>query len=94
MKKLLILILIGIAANQIYQKYNVPVITNADIEQLNKPVKLSNFKSHKQQYSCDGRQYCSEMHSCEEATFFIEHCPNTKMDGNHDGVPCERQWCN
>ncbi|MGP4796391.1 MULTISPECIES: excalibur calcium-binding domain-containing protein [unclassified Psychrobacter] len=19
---------------------------------------------------------------------------HTKMDGNHDGVPCEQQWCN
>ena len=44
-------------------------------------------------YQCDGREYCSQMTSCEEATFFINNCPNTKMDGNHDGVPCERQWC-
>ncbi|QOP42547.1 excalibur calcium-binding domain-containing protein [Sulfurimonas sediminis] len=33
------------------------------------------------------------MTSCEEATYFINNCPNTKMDGDHDGVPCERQWC-
>ena len=45
-------------------------------------------------YQCDGRKYCSQMNSCEEATFFINNCPNTKMDGDHDGVPCERQWCN
>lgn len=45
-------------------------------------------------YQCDGREYCSQMKSCEEATFFIKNCPNTKMDGNNDGVPCERQWCN
>ena len=44
-------------------------------------------------FSCDGRTYCSEMRSCEEATFFLRHCPNTKMDGDRDGVPCERQWC-
>jgi len=92
-KKLLFIILIGLAAKQIYQQYNVPAITNADIEALNSTEKLSDLKNH-QQYSCDGRQYCSEMHSCEEATYFIKHCPNTKMDGNHDGVPCERQWCN
>ena len=47
----------------------------------------------KQKYSCDGRIWCSQMHSCEEAIFFINNCPGTKMDGNHDGVPCERQWC-
>ena len=45
-------------------------------------------------YQCDGREYCSQMTSCEEAKWFINNCPNTKMDGNHDGVPCERQWCN
>jgi len=44
-------------------------------------------------FSCDGRQHCSEMRSCEEATFFIRNCPDTKMDGNNDGVPCESQWC-
>lgn len=44
-------------------------------------------------YSCDGRTHCSQMRSCEEATFFTENCPDTKMDGNHDGVPCETQWC-
>lgn len=44
-------------------------------------------------FACDGRQHCSQMTSCAEATYFIQHCPNTKMDGNHDGIPCEKQWC-
>ena len=44
-------------------------------------------------FKCDGRTHCSQMTSCAEATYFIEHCPNTKMDGNNDGVPCESQWC-
>ena len=43
----------------------------------------SNFK-------CDGRQYCSQMNSRAEAEFFVRNCPNTKMDGDHDGVPCEK----
>lgn len=45
------------------------------------------------QYVCDGRQYCSQMRSCAEAKFFLKNCPNTKMDGDHDGIPCEQQWC-
>lgn len=45
-------------------------------------------------YSCDGRTMCSQMTSCAEATFFIRSCPNTQMDGDGDGVPCESQWCN
>lgn len=44
-------------------------------------------------FTCDGRTYCSQMTSCEEATWFINHCPGTKMDGDNDGVPCESQWC-
>ncbi|WP_040642805.1 excalibur calcium-binding domain-containing protein [Psychrobacter aquaticus] len=45
-------------------------------------------------FACDGRQHCSQMTSCAEATYFSNNCPNTKMDGNNDGVPCEEQWCN
>ena len=44
-------------------------------------------------YTCDGRTHCSQMTSCEEATFFLKNCPGTQMDGNRDGVPCEQQWC-
>ena len=44
-------------------------------------------------FSCDGRTHCSQMTSCAEAEFFLSNCPNVEMDGNHDGEPCERQWC-
>ncbi len=43
-------------------------------------------------YKCDGRQHCSQMGSYEEAKFFLQNCPGTKMDGDHDGIPCERQF--
>lgn len=45
-------------------------------------------------FKCDGRTHCSQMTSCAEATYFLRHCPGTQMDGNNDGEPCERQWCN
>jgi len=44
-------------------------------------------------FTCDGRTYCSQMTSCEEAKLFLKYCPNTRLDGNHDGIPCEKQWC-
>ena len=44
-------------------------------------------------FKCDGRTHCSQMSSCAEATFFLQNCPGAKMDGNNDGVPCEKQWC-
>jgi hypothetical protein len=37
--------------------------------------------------------HCSQMTSCEEATWFLQNCPDTKMDGEGDGIPCENQWC-
>ena len=53
------------------------------------PMKLQNRTTMR----CDGRTHCSEMRSCEEAVFFLNNCPSTKMDGDLDGVPCEKQWC-
>lgn len=44
-------------------------------------------------FSCDDRTYCSQMRSCDEATFFLRNCPGTQMDGDGDGIPCESQWC-
>lgn len=42
-------------------------------------------------FVCDGRVHCSQMTSCAEARFFLQHCPNTKMDGDGDGLPCEQE---
>jgi cold shock CspA family protein len=47
-----------------------------------------------QPYACDGRTHCSEMTSCAEARHFLAYCPGVQMDGDHDGRPCEEQWCN
>lgn len=44
-------------------------------------------------FQCDGRKHCSQMTSCTEAKLFLKNCPGMEMDGNHDGVPCEQQWC-
>ena len=45
-------------------------------------------------FKCDGRNMCSQMTSCREATLFLQNCPGMKLDGNGDGVPCEQQFCN
>jgi len=44
-------------------------------------------------FSCDGRTYCSQMKSCNEAKYFLANCPGVKMDGDKNGIPCEQQWC-
>ncbi|MDF9387606.1 excalibur calcium-binding domain-containing protein [Vibrio sp. 1151_11] len=90
MKKIIILALVGLAGWQIYAKQSVPTITNADLELLNtvnETVDNSTFSDV--QFSCDGRQHCSQMTSRAEAVYFIQNCPNTKMDGDYDGIPCE-----
>lgn len=61
-------------------------VTRSELSSQKENSKAKNFK-------CDGRTYCSQMTSCEEATFFLGNCPDVKMDGNNDGVPCEKQWC-
>ncbi len=44
------------------------------------------------QFQCQGKVWCSQMSSYEEALFYIRNCPGTKMDGDGDGNPCERQF--
>jgi len=65
-----------------------PVVSNQNpTSQL-----TTNRAAPAQTFSCDGRQHCSQMRSYEEARFFIRNCPNTKMDGDGDGIPCEQQF--
>ncbi|QDZ89771.1 excalibur calcium-binding domain-containing protein [Shewanella decolorationis] len=62
-----------------------------------KPAAYSEIQSPRTvepQFHCEaGKTHCSHMRSCAEATFYIQNCPNTQMDGDGDGIPCERQWC-
>jgi cold shock CspA family protein len=69
-----------------YQKYGQQVIAYTVIKKNTSSVNAANFH-------CDSREFCAQMTSCEEAMFFLEHCPNAKMDGDGNGVPCEKQWC-
>ena len=41
-------------------------------------------------FTCAGKRYCREMTSCEEAKFYLTQCGVSSLDGNHDGVPCEK----
>ena len=66
-----------------------PSITVPSETLLNRAFSDTNTDTNSQ-FSCDGRQHCSQMTSRAEAVYFINHCPNTKMDGDNDGIPCER----
>lgn len=95
MKKLLLLIVLAVMAWSGYDKYKYRIaaaMTPDAAPIAADPTTLVPAATEK--FTCDGRTHCSHMRSCAEATYFIQHCPNTKMDGDHDGVPCEQQWCN
>jgi hypothetical protein len=55
---------------------------------------ILNADNDKMPKECKQKRYCSQMTSCEEAKYYLKLCGKyAKMDGNNDGVPCERQWC-
>jgi hypothetical protein len=56
------------------------------------PTKVEKYIPPKTTYVCDGRQHCFQMGSYEEAKCFIQHCLDTKMDRDRDGIPCEKQF--
>ncbi|MFA6189805.1 MAG: DNA/RNA non-specific endonuclease [Sulfuricurvum sp.] len=39
---------------------------------------------------CKGKKTCREMSSCEEAKFYLNNCGVTRIDGDGDGIPCEK----
>ena len=39
---------------------------------------------------CGTKNFCSEMTSCEEAIAFLRQCKLPRIDGDGDGIPCEK----
>ncbi len=88
MKKLILLALLAFAAWQGYRHF--AGTKPAAAESASMPMAaVAPQPAAKQRFRCDGRQYCTQMTSRAEAQFFTRNCPDTKMDGDHDGVPCE-----
>ena len=99
MKKLIIIAILAAIGWQGYAKYQSQHVALADVQsayegnEAKLPQRARTESSSSSAFKCDGRTYCSQMTSCEEATFFLRNCPDVKMDGNNDGIPCEKQWC-
>ena len=99
MRNIIIVIIIGFLLSRAYESYQKKhAIVSNDISNTEQKVFDSNAEENRlpesSNFKCDGRTHCSQMTSCAEAVFFLQNCPNVEMDGNHDGEPCERQWCN
>lgn len=76
--------------SNIYQRETLKRQVAEPTQKVSSPV--SSNTNVTSQYSCDGRVHCSQMNSYDEAVFFINNCPGTKMDGDGDGEPCEGQF--
>ncbi|WP_072034233.1 excalibur calcium-binding domain-containing protein [Pectobacterium fontis] len=89
MKRTLFVILLSTAFSFTTQSVSSYQYDHDGDNQRTRKIKTEGRKQKENRFVCDGRQYCSQMNSREEASFFIQNCPNTKMDGDNDGIPCE-----
>lgn len=105
MRKFIPVVIVGALAMLVYQKHQRNQLAaeevaseeseyeEEDLQPEAEEPRRSNTESRDAGYTCDGRQHCSEMSSCAEARWFLQHCSGMKMDGDHDGIPCEDQFC-
>lgn len=88
------LVIIGLLGNMVFNMYKRTYLAAQPPLPLESPAPSKLFGvTDPSQFKCDGRTRCSQMTSCEEAKFFINNCTGTAMDGDNDGVPCERELC-
>ncbi len=71
----------------------MPIESNSSVPEVSQPI-FTRTEAPQVTYHCTGKKYCSEMTSCAEARFYLKNCSGTEIDGDGDGEPCERQWCN
>jgi hypothetical protein len=76
MKKLILFILLSAIGWQAYSKFQTKQLVLADAHEEVQTVDLNQISrtpvdtSPPRTFTCDGRTYCSQMTSCEEATLF------------------------
>lgn len=85
-----VVLILGFAAyhaiSALYWQMNPAELARRDFAASSASGKESPFK-------CDQRKHCSQMKSCAEAVYFLDHCPGVLMDGDNDRKPCEEQLC-
>lgn len=92
MKRLLLLLLLAFVVWKGYERVRGAEPTSQpDVAAAGMPTaaRLDDRTAAPPSFQCDGRVHCSQMNSRAEAEFFTRHCPDTKMDGDRDGEPCE-----
>lgn len=93
MRKLFLLIFLGFGVYKYLSEHTSLLNTNPVNQLINSQNSSSQMISQpSSQFSCQGKTHCSQMSSYEEAKFYLDNCPGTQMDGDGDGIPCERQF--
>ena len=92
MKEAFIIFIVVVIVGYIYKQNDPSFSASTVIKQSDIQLPIDQAPNT-QNFECDGREYCSQMTSCEEATYFLNNCPGVKMDGDGDGIACERQFC-
>jgi hypothetical protein len=98
MKRIVVLVILVVLGWQVYARYQRTATPDAQEGAQRRTEQgpsrlLQTTGTGSGVFKCDGRTYCSQMTSCAEANYFLKNCPGVKMDGNNDGIPCEKQWC-
>jgi len=97
MRKLMLVAVLCVAGYFYYQHHRpAPLEQMADAvaEQPTAPVVAPRSQPvSSPAFRCEGKTRCHQMTSCEEAKFYLRNCPGVKIDGDNDGVPCEREHC-
>lgn len=90
-----LVLLVGIlfVGYQVYSQRVFSVEGAAGIDQGSESIDVISRQPMVSQFQCEGKTRCSQMNSCEEAMFYLNHCPGSITDGDGDGRPCEDQWC-
>lgn len=58
--------------------------------QIASPTPSKGIESNNHDFQCGEKRYCNQMSSCAEAQFYLHQCGLTRLDGDGDGVPCEK----
>jgi endonuclease YncB( thermonuclease family) len=65
----------------------------AETPALVKPARQTSFSQRESSdgsFNCNTLKWCGQM-SCAEARYQLTQCRNPNIDGDRDGIPCERQ---
>jgi len=69
--------------------YQVPPWEWRKAQREGKPIQ-GKLKPTGHSFTCGAKRYCKEMASCEEAYYYLTQCGRSRLDGDNDGVPCEK----